>query len=650
MPDWSYRTVFRPILFRLPAAAARGLCLGAMGTLARLPLGPRVIDFLGHMRADARLRRTVLGLPFPSPVGLGPYLDVQALALPALARFGVGFLDVGPITAEPVRAAVEVERLDDRQAFGFPEPFPNPGANELARRLERAGPLGAPLVVRLGVVPGATADEATVACRQTAERLAPVADLFALATAGQAGAGGWPDEAWSAHVAAVAAAVAPKPLLLCLPADLDPAKAERLLGLARGLGVAGTIVDGRVRSAAGTVAGAPVRESAARLVRHVRPVAGPECPIIASGGIHEPADALALLEAGADLVEVDTGLVFGGPGLPKRVNEAILATTAAASPPAAERAVEMSWFWTTLLGTAMLLGGGLALTIAATRVVLPYDEAFVGLHRDQFATINPRLLAFMTHDRVTLAGTMLAIGVFYVGLSLYGLRRGLHWARVTVLSSAFAGFGSFFLFLGFGYFDPFHAFVTAVLFQFLLLGVLGKLGAPAPPRPDQREDRAWRLSQWGQLLFVAHGVALLTAGVVIAVIGSTSVFVPEDLEFMQTTAAALRAANPRLVPVVAHDRASFGGMLVASGLVVLLSALWGWRRGEGWLWWTYLLGGGVAYAAAVGVHLAVGYTHLGHLAPAFAGALLLAAGLGLARPYLCERGPADRLGGSMMLR
>jgi hypothetical protein len=107
---------------------------------------------------------------------------------------------------------------------------------------------------------------------------------------------------------------------------------------------------------------------------------------------------------------------------------------------------------------------------------------------------------------------------------------------------------------------------------------------------------------------------------------------------MGTTAEALRSANPRLVPLVAHDRASFGGMLISSGLVVLLSALWGWRRGECWLWWTYLLAGGPAYVAAVGVHLAVGYTDFWHLTPAFGGSLLLAAGLGLAYPYLCERG------------
>jgi len=43
----------------------------------------------------------------------------------------------------------------------------------------------------------------------------------------------------------------------------------------------------------------------------------------------------------------------------------------------------------------------------------------------------------------------------YCGLSWFGVRRGLHWARVAVEASAFVGFASFFLFLGFGYFDPF---------------------------------------------------------------------------------------------------------------------------------------------------------------------------------------------------
>ena len=132
----------------------------------------------------------------------------------------------------------------------------------------------------------------------------------------------------------------------------------------------------------------------------------------------------------------------------------------------------------------------------------------------------------------------------------------------------------------------------------------------------------------------------MMANETIATIGATTVFVPEDLDFMGTTAEALKSANPRLVPLVAHDRASFGGMLVATGLAVLLSALWGYRQGERWLWWTLLLAGTPAYAAAVGVHLAVGYTNLWHLAPALAGSAVYALGLLLSYPYLCGKDPA----------
>ena len=141
-------------------------------------------------------------------------------------------------------------------------------------------------------------------------------------------------------------------------------------------------------------------------------------------------------------------------------------------------------------------------------------------------------------------------------------------------------------------------------------------------------------------MFVVQGVTYVVAGVTIATIGATTVFVPEDLDFMGTTAEALKSANPRLVPLVAHDRASFGGMLVATGLAVLLSALWGYRQGERWLWWTLLLAGTPAYAAAVGVHLAVGYTNLWHLAPALAGSAVYALGLLLSYPYLCSKDPA----------
>jgi hypothetical protein len=286
----------------------------------------------------------------------------------------------------------------------------------------------------------------------------------------------------------------------------------------------------------------------------------------------------------------------------------------------------------------MLIGSVMALAIAWTRVLLPYDEQFVGMTRAELAAVNPRLLPFLTHDRVTLAGAMVAIAALYIGLSWFGSRRGRHWAHVAVVASAAVGFASFFLFLGFGYFDPFHAFVTAILFQLLLLGVHGRM-APiaAMPPPMLREDRAWRLGLWGQLGFVVQAAGFLGAGLVIATIGATDVFVREDLEFLGTTSAALHAASHHLVPLVAHDRATLGGMLLSTGVALLLTVLWGFRQGERWLWWTLLLAGTPGYVAAIGVHVAVGYESAFHLAPAFAGLGIFAGALAASYPTLCRR-------------
>ena len=623
MPDWFYRTVTQPVLFRLPAGTARDFALGFIGRLSRLPLGPAAIDFLGHMRADPRLRQSFLGLDFPTGVGLGPALDSRAVALPALARFGFGFLEVGPVTLAGAAGASPMDRRIGEEALWTPDPPASLSLAAAAPRVAEAARLGLPVIVRLG--------DAAEAGRIVRE-LAPDAHVFSLPWTAD------PQEALDA----ARSASPPRAVLLCVPADADLKAGSSRIEAAAEAGVAGLIVDGSVRAEPdGRLTGRPAREAALSRVREIRSRFGPEPLLIASGGVHEPEDALALRAAGADLVEVDTGLVYTGPGLPKRINDALLfvATRAAGAPAPPERAPERTWFWTALMGAGMLFGSLLALGIAFTRVVLPYDEAFVGMHRHELSAVNPRLLDFMAHDRVSLAGTMIAIGAMYLGLSLSGVRRGLHWAQQSIFVSAATGFASFFSFLGFGYLDTFHAFVTAVLFQLLLMGVHSRLGTYTPDvAPPLRGDPAWRRSLWGQLLLILHGFGLLAAGATISVIGITHVFVPQDLEFMGTTAETLQAANPYLVPLVAHDRATLGGMLLAGGWVFLLPALWGFRNGSSWLWWTTLVAGSSAYAAALGVHCSVGYTSLFHLLPVFLGWGVLLLGLGLSYSYLCGAG------------
>jgi dihydroorotate dehydrogenase len=645
MPDWFYRTVSRPILFRLPAPVARTFALGFMGRLSRLPLGSAVIDFLGHMRADERLRQSFLGIDFPTSVGLGPWLDTRAVALPALARFGLGFLEIGPITLEGSRTGHAVERFPEEQALRFGNPPESPGVEEVAPRLAEAYGLGLPVIARLGYAGGAPLQRVSDESRRLIEKLSPHAHLFSLSTLEAALKENLSIEQWRSHVLALTEttekAAHSRPLLLCVAADLNRELITPFIEAALEAGIRGLLVDGSIAAKPdGRLVGLPALKPALEQVLHLRERWGPGLFIIASGGIHEPESALEFRAAGADLVQVDSGLVYTGPGLPKRINDAFLfeATRNISNPVVPPRLPELTWLWTTLMGAGMLFGSLLALIIAATKVMLPYDEAFVGMTREGLAEVNARLLAFMAHDRISLAGTMIAIGVMYVALSVFGIRRGLHWARQAVFISAFTGFASFFLFLGFGYLDTFHAFVTGALLQLLLLGVHSRLGEYIPDTaPDLRSDGAWMLGLWGQLLLIIHGFALLATGAAISTIGVTQVFVHEDLEFMRTTAEALRAANPRLLPLVAHDRATFGGMLLASGWVLLLPSLWGFRRGARWLWWSFLIAGLAAYSAATGVHYAVGYLSLMHLLPALGGLVLFLLGLGLSYPFLCRR-------------
>jgi dihydroorotate dehydrogenase len=326
----------------------------------------------------------------------------------------------------------------------------------------------------------------------------------------------------------------------------------------------------------------------------------------------------------------------------------------------AHRYFPSDWVWFAFVGMGLFLSGFVACLVATNRVILPYDEALTGLSPARLAQINPRLLDFMAHDRVAFGGTLVSIGLLYAALAVCGVRAKISWARRALALSAAIGFASYFLWLGFGYFDPIHALATGAIFVCFMLawGPNGRLAAvwlswkrlPAFPRlrglPDPRDlrlrDLRLRVGHFvralrpGQLIFMLIGGGMVAAGLAIAAIGVTVVFVPEDLQFMHTTAAQLHAASPHLVPLIAHDRAGFGGALVTDGAGVLLAAWWGYQAGARWLWWTFMAAGLPGFAAAIGTHFVVGYLNWWHLFPALLAAGVYLVGLAISYPDLCR--------------
>ncbi|MCA1557883.1 MAG: hypothetical protein LC731_05010 [Acidobacteria bacterium] len=252
MPDWFYRTLSQPILFSLPAQRARDLALGFMSRLQRLPLGSAVIDFLGHMRADERLRQSFLGIDFPTGVGLGPWLDTRAVALPALARFGLGFLEAGPVMVEGYKTGRPVTRFDEGKALRYSDPPDSLSLIEASMRLAAAARQGLPLIVRLGYTSGATLQRTNDEHRQLIRELCPHANLFSLSTLSSALAESWPLENWDAHLRACVEAAressTPRPLLLCVRADDETERIAPYIEAATRAGVSGLVIDGSVEA------------------------------------------------------------------------------------------------------------------------------------------------------------------------------------------------------------------------------------------------------------------------------------------------------------------------------------------------------------------------------------------------------------------
>ena len=358
------------------------------------------------------------------------------------------------------------------------------------------------------------------------------------------------------------------------------------------------------------------------IVRQIRKT-NPSVPIIASGGITEPQDALDILDAGANLIQLHSGLVYSGPGLPKRINEAL--TNRYRKP---EIAPFKEWGWLFLMGLGVFLAGIIAMVLALTLVILPYDESFLGLTREQLKELNPKLFSFMSHDRNTLAGVMISAGFIYMQLAYHGIRRRIHWARKAYIVAAILGFLNFFYFIGFGYFDILHSFIISFYFLFSFLGfTFSRKMRRGESGSNVFNDRDWMRSQVGQCCFVVLGFALFIGGIVISIIGMTTVFVHTDLLYFQLVPSDLAAITPKLIPLIAHDRAGFGGSLLSEGFLVLCISLWGFREGERWVWWTLLFGGLPGFMAGIGTHMHIAYTDFIHLLPAYFLLLLYVIGL-----------------------
>lgn len=296
------------------------------------------------------------------------------------------------------------------------------------------------------------------------------------------------------------------------------------------------------------------------------------------------------------------------------------------------------------VGLSLVLLGLFAVFLATTGHLLPHDVAYLGLDAEALCIVfDCRIVEFMIHDRISFGGALIAIGIIYIWLVAFPLKERRPWAWWALLLSGAAGFASFLTYLGYGYLDTWHGFATLLLLPIFALGLF--LTYPtsieersvrqifSPSAPLSLRSRA----DGGRTILLLMALGMFVSGITLMVVGSTEIFVPQDLRFMRLQVPELQAISPGLVSLIAHDRAGFGGALFSLG-VALLITLWCARPSKS-LWQALLVSGGVGFGCAIGIHYVVGYTDFTHLLPAFIGATVLAIGLALSYKPMMEYAP-----------
>ena len=332
-----YELFVRPLLFSLDAETAHHM---AMRFLGRASNFDRALRVLRPFQPSPK-PRTLFGLNFPNPVGLAAGLDKNGVALPAWAALGFGFIEIGTVTAkaQPGNPKPRIFRLPQQQALINRLGFNNDGADAIAHRLATLRESGrwpaVPVGINIGKSRVTPLEQATDDYLYSFRTLRYFADYIALNISSPNTPGLrelQEPEKLSELLYAIGkeAGTARKPLIVKISPDLSDTELKAIIAVCEGNGVSGIIATNTTLDHSsipqqldqeGGLSGAPLRDKSTALVREI--AARSRIPVIASGGILDAESAQEKFQAGAQLIQLYTGLVYRGPQLLREIMDSL---------------------------------------------------------------------------------------------------------------------------------------------------------------------------------------------------------------------------------------------------------------------------------------------------------------------------------------
>lgn len=328
-------SLIRFFLFLLPPETAHHVTFFSLSVLDKLGILPL---FKPKSRKGAV---TVMGLEFPNRIGLAAGLDKNGEAIRPLANLGFGFIEIGTVTPKPQpgNPAPRLFRLPKANAIINRMGFNNKGIDYLTDRVAQVRQRGFKGLIGINIgknfdtaVEDANQDYLT--CLQVAY---PYADYITVNISSPNTPGlrtlqyGQELDSLLATLKSEQLKLAAqhniyKPIAIKVAPDLSPGE---VIGIAKSLlknnmdaviATNTTLSRDAVKTCkygneSGGLSGAPVRELSTNVIKQLHRVLGNQIPIIGVGGIFSAKDAQEKLDAGAQLVQIYTGLIYKGPGL-----------------------------------------------------------------------------------------------------------------------------------------------------------------------------------------------------------------------------------------------------------------------------------------------------------------------------------------------
>ena len=344
--------IVRPLLFCLPPEPAHYFSMGAFRCLT----APGFVASLFRSRYQVKnpsLNTKLFSLTFQNPVGLAAGFDKDARWFPQLASLGFGHVEVGTITGkgQTGNPKPRLFRLPADKAIINRMGFNNRGSDEAARRLastRKARPTDI-LGVNIGKTKIVPVEEATADYLFSFERLYAFADYFTV-NVSSPNTPGLRKLQNREHLVELLSSIQklnqelaqdhetdPKPVLLKIAPDVTDEQLDDIISILKEVKLAGIIAtnttisrddlqtpDSTVTAIGnGGLSGGPLTQRSRCVVNKLYSGLPSEIPVIGVGGIMNGEDAWQMILAGASLVQVYTGFIYGGPAFVRDINRHI---------------------------------------------------------------------------------------------------------------------------------------------------------------------------------------------------------------------------------------------------------------------------------------------------------------------------------------